>query len=313
MAAVAAGYRIPVGIEFTAAPPMVRWQSSDGSRFTEPFFDDTLRRLRRTHEPSVGRGVLREAWPGPPPPLPPLAIIFHTSRCGSTLVSRMLAALPDHLVVSEARVFDDILRGPRLAGAAQVADGDRWLRHAAAAFVASQAVPPGRLVIKLDCWHIFALPRVRRAFPGVPLLFVYRDPLEVLVSLMAQPSLTMVRDVVTPEEIGITRDARDALSREDLAAAILGAFFRQAATHRPLLTPIAYPSLPSGVWTSLPWIAPAGGDVDRLRDAARDDAKRPGTVFEPDSARKRRSASAAVREACARWAAPAYEAWLASV
>ena len=36
------------------------------------------------------------------PGIDPTGFIFHLARCGSTLVSQMLAALPEHIVLSEA-------------------------------------------------------------------------------------------------------------------------------------------------------------------------------------------------------------------
>ena len=312
MAAVAGGYRVPVRIDFTASPPAVRWQAADGSRFTEPFLDDALARFRRA---AGGRDPLPatplDSWSGPAPARGPDAIVLHVSRCGSTLLSQMLAALPDHLVVSEARVFDDLLR-TRASGVDDAAR-ESWLRHAAAAFAASQAVAPRRLVIKLDCWHVFEIARVRRAWPGVPLLFVYRDPLEVLVSLMRRPSLTLVRGTVTPEEIGITRGECDALSQVEHAAAILGAFFREAAEHREHLVPVAYTSLPDAAWEAFPGAPFTPEDTRALRRVSEADAKSPRRPFVPDSVTKRAEATDAVRAACARWAAPAYEAWLASI
>lgn len=312
MRLVIADWRVPIRVAREAEGLRVFWQRGDGARFTEPFFDDTVRRLRGARQGDMLPPTPLDAWRASPD-LPPVALIFHVSRCGSTLVSRMLASLPDNLVVSEARVVDDLLRGWRADPSIGDATRAAWLRNAVAAFAASQATPPARVVLKLDCWHIFDLPLVQQSFPDAPLVFVYRDPLEVLVSLMAQPSLTLVRGTVSPAEMGVSRAERDAMSREDHAAAILGAFFRHAARHRAWLAPIGYPALPAAVWTSLPWIAPDGGDVDRLRDAARADAKDPGAAFAPDTARKRASASPAVRDACARWAAPAYEAWLAAI
>ena len=38
------------------------------------------------------------------------------------------------------------------------------------------------LFVKLDSWHTLALPLFRRAFPSVPWVFLYRDPVEVPVS-----------------------------------------------------------------------------------------------------------------------------------
>src|SRR6266542_3419017 len=47
-----------------------------------------------------------EAQPG----LSPSGFIFHMSRCGSTLISQMLAALPQNIVISEAGPIDSLLR-----------------------------------------------------------------------------------------------------------------------------------------------------------------------------------------------------------
>ena len=42
--------------------------------------------------------------------LAPSLFLFHVSRCGSTLISQMLAALPQNVVISEAGPMDAILR-----------------------------------------------------------------------------------------------------------------------------------------------------------------------------------------------------------
>ena len=306
-------YRIPAGIDFAVRPPQLRCLAGDGERFSEPFLDDTLSRLRRA---AAGR------LPASTMPLDlfarsggstrPAAFILHVSRCGSTLLSRMLAALPAHLVVSEARIFDDILRAQEPVPGMAPDWRDACLASAVELFAASQAVPPQRLFIKLDCWHLFELERLRRVFPGVPLLFVYRHPLEVLVSLMQRPSFTLVRGTVTPEEIGVTAEQRDAMPPEVHAAAILGAFFRQAARHRAQLVPVPYEALPSLVWSDFAGLRFSPQETAALRLAAEADAKQPQDRFVPDAERKRAAASHAIRSACAQWAEPAYERWRSS-
>lgn len=298
-------WAVPSRLIDTAGGLAVEWRISDGGRFAEPFFEETLTRLRR-----AGRGTLQTSLPTlDAGGAEPAALIFHVSRCGSTLLTRMLAALPEHLVVSEAPIIDDILRRT------PEADDDQriaWLRGAAGAFVRSQAEPPARLIVKLDCWHIFQLPLLRRAFPRTPFLFVHRDPVEVLVSLMAMPSVTLIRDTVTPAQLGLSAAERDGLSREAHAAAILGAFFREAAAHRAALTAIAYRDLPEAALTALPGVAFRAEEQARMRAAALQDAKAPGQAFVPDAERKRREASPEMLAAAERWAAPAYEHWLAS-
>ncbi len=304
---------VPARLVRVEGATQVEWVFTDGLPFTEPFFEQTLARLTRTNpanrpdrRPRGALATLRHTASA----VAPAAIVFHVSRCGSTLVSQMLAALPSHIVVSEAPVLDDILRAPRHDPT--VTDDDRIasLRGAIAAFAYPKTPHESRLFVKLDCWHIFHLPLVRRAFPGVPLVFVHRHPLEVLVSLMRMPSMTLVRDVVTPTQLGLTAVERDALAPEAHAAAILGAFFRAATGHRAALVPVAYEQLPGFIWESFPGRDFSPDERALLQAAGSRDAKNPGQRFTADSATKRREASPALLAACARWAQPAYQAWL---
>ena len=288
----------------------IEWFADDGARFTEPFFEETLARLARL--PGNARrarrrtpaDALREIAPG----MPPTAFIFHVSRCGSTLLAQLLAAVPANRVVAEAPVIDDILRAPRLDP--RVSDEDRiaWLRGAVAAL--GQRAGADRFFVKLDCWSLFELPLIRRAFPGVPCVFVYRQPLEVLVSLLRQPSLTLVRGTVTPAQLGLSETERDSLPAGEHAAAILGAFFREARERRGELWPVAYEQLPAFAWEAMPGFAPTAAERTVMQAASLRSAKNPAVPFAPDALAKRREASPALRAASARWAEPPYARWL---
>jgi hypothetical protein len=289
-------HALPARIVDTPDGPRVEWIEGDGERFAEPFFEETLRRAKRGGGAVTTTGL--EALDGD---AAPDALVFHVSRCGSTLASQMLAAVPEHLAVSEAPVIDDILRLD-VDQARRIA----LLRGAMAAFARSQAQAPGKLFVKLDCWHLFQLPLMRRAFPDTPMLLVWRDPLEVLVSLMRMPSQTLIRGVVTPGQLGISEAARDALIREENAAAILGAFFREAAARRAWLTSVAYPDLPGALPGALPFDAET---TAVMLAAAGRDSKSPGQAFTPDAARKRAEATPAMLAALERWTTPHFERW----
>lgn len=304
---------VPYRLDYREGAPQVEWIVTGGERFTEPFYCDTIRRLARGNRAVNADGVRRRTplstlsaiAPGPSP----AAIIFHVSRCGSTLVSRMLAALPNHCVASEPPIVDDLLQTARHIPASTDEERIAWLRGAVAAIGAAHD-GGGRQFLKVDCWQIFSLPLIQRAFPGVPLLFIHRHPVEVMVSLLAQPSLTLVRDVVTPAQLGLSLAERDALSPEEYAAAVLGAFFRMAAEHRAALVPVAYEQLPSFVWESMPGIAFTADEKAELQATAAVDAKNPNRPFTPDAQEKRRRASAAILEAFANRAEPHYQRWL---
>lgn len=304
---------LPFRLDPDAGEPLVEWIASDGSRFTEPFFEQTLARLRcgnpansREHRLRTPLGALCDADPG----VPLGAFVFHVSRCGSTLLAQMLASLSRNVVVSEAQIIDEILQLNRRMP--EVTDDDRiaWLRGAVNALGQRPAGGGERLFVKLSSWHIFSLPLIRRAFPGVPMLFAFRNPLEVVVSLMRMPSLSMVRDTVTPGQLGLTVSARDALLREEHAAAVIGAHFRAALEHRRALFPVAYEQLPESVGRGIPGCSFTGEELRQLQAAALSDAKNPDRHFTPDTAAKREGASPAVLAAVKRWAEPHYTRWL---
>lgn len=291
----------------------VAWIATDGLGYTEPFFDETLRRFRRL--PANRGRELRttpldalEGIAGPEPD----AFIFHVSRCGSTLLAQMLAALLHHTVLAEPPLVDEILRLPRVRPETTDAERVAWLRGAVAALARPRAATSQRLFVKLDCWHIFDVPLVQRAFPRTPLIFLHRHPVEVLASLTRQPSMTLVRDTVLPEQLGLTRAERDALSPVEHAAAILGAFYRAAHEQLGRLRAVDYTQLPAFVWKALPGCAFDAKERALLAAAAQRDAKNPGEDFQPDSARKRAGATPELLAAAERWTLPHYAAFLAA-
>src|ERR1044072_3432527 len=101
---------VPVQIKWQQPRPFVEWCYVGARPLTQPFFDQTIQNLifppfnllfrRRTPiETLLARYEIK-------PGLQPTGFIFHMSRCGSTLVSQMLRALPHTIVVSEASLID---------------------------------------------------------------------------------------------------------------------------------------------------------------------------------------------------------------
>lgn len=116
--------------------PVVEWCWTDDLPFADPFFVQTIERALRSPFSLLFRretpiGELDELEPG----LEPNGFVFHVSRCGSTLVSGMLASSPRHLVLSEPLPVDHVLR-------ARASDDERvkWLRW----MVSALGVAPDR-------------------------------------------------------------------------------------------------------------------------------------------------------------------------
>jgi hypothetical protein len=287
-------------------PPIVRWCFTEGVQFDEPFFEQTIDRclldpFRLLFWRETGIDPLAELAVDAPG-LEPAGFIFHMSRCGSTLVSRMLASLTNVLVVSEAAPIDAVLR------AAEV----QWLRWMVSALGQPRRSGQTRLVVKLDAWAIFALPLVREAFPGVPCVFVYREPVEVVMSHLSRRGYHTVPGTMSPEGLGLPEGMSESLTPEEYIAAVLGSICNAAVAgvRGGALTLLKYDSLPAAVEARVaPLFGIEVGPAARVAfaRAAGKDAKNPYLPFVPDAGDKQRRASARTREAVDIWLRPAYE------
>jgi hypothetical protein len=295
--------------EGSEAAPLLEWIHTGGRRFVEPFFEDTVRRL--AYAPSAeqfrrqtGMEEL-EAWAGEHhPALPPTGFIFHLSRCGSTLISQMLAAVARNRVLSEPPPLDDCLR---LQFRRSDIPEDRlvaWLRALVSA-LGQPAAGERHYFIKWDCWHTHQLDLIRRAFPRTPWIFLYRDPVEILSSQLRMPGIWTVPGTLEKE---LTGGADSRGGREEFCAQLLAGICRATIGQRATL--VNYTELPDAVCPRLAayfGVEYSTSEVQGMLAAARFDAKSPGLAFEADAEAKRRAASPRVREASARWVDGLYQ------
>ncbi len=181
---------IPSRITWPDGVPSVEWRWLGKRRLTEPFFNDTLNRAVRNpftllfcHKTPIGTLQSRaQIRPG----LRPAGLIFHISRCGSTLVSQAFSASTENVVISEAPALDSLLRGGTQADPEQRI---AWIRWIVSAMGQQRTGQETRCFIKLDCWHVPYLRLLQKALPEVPWIFLYRDPVEVLSSHEGVPAL----------------------------------------------------------------------------------------------------------------------------
>src|SRR5271156_3977676 len=101
----------PVRLDFGGPAPAVDWADLSALRFLEPFFDETVARWASGPgaQPLVRTGLDALAALDGEPSLDPAGMIFHLSRCGSTLVSRLLGTLPGVVVVAEPSPLNALL------------------------------------------------------------------------------------------------------------------------------------------------------------------------------------------------------------
>ena len=307
---------VPIRIYLEDSRPMVDWCYLGTQRFRKPFFDETIdlvlrqpfHMLFRHQTPIETLTELQDVQPG----LPPSGFIFHLSRCGSTLLSRMLAALPQNIVISEADPIDTVLRLHRRDP--HVTDDQRvdWLRGLISAFGRQRNPEERNLFIKFDSWSVLDLPLVRRAFPTTPWLFVYRDPVEVLVSHALQRGRQMLPGVLEPSLLGLEISEINPARLDEYCAKVLGRFC-QAAVEEAWIDSsrvVNYRELPEAVFTSIAKLFGASyteDEIERMRAVTAYHAKQPNFMFTEDSVSKQQIATTDIRALAEQFVRPWYE------
>ena len=193
---------MPFRLRHSVSGLRVDWCYMGGRRLADPFFDQTVNQCFRhpanvlfQHEtPMSALGELHERSVG----LAPSGFIFHASRCGSTLVSQMLAALPENVVISEAGPVDAVLRSQMRNPAISEEQRVLWLRWLLNALGQRRFAAEKRFFVKFECWQVLLLPLIRRAFPDVPWIFLYRNPVEVMVSHQNRMGPQMIPGALEP-------------------------------------------------------------------------------------------------------------------
>ena len=301
---------IPFRIRADAGRHMTDWCYLGEDVFDDPFFEQTIQRcLRKPFNQLFGQETPIETlldWRDVQPGLTPTAFIFHGSRCGSTLFSRMAAVLPRTVVISEAAPIDDVLR-------ARVPDSQRieWLRALLSALGQPRRGDERHLFVKFDAWHAIDLSLVQRAFPDVPSVFLYREPAAVIASQMRMPGLHMVPGMLDPSVIGLDPPRVLQLDREEYCARMLSALYAAAlaagAGGRVML--MNYTQLPEAASLQLlEWCGRTASHDARegLHGVAQFDAKTPSLPYDATDVSTRPAPSQRAIDMAARFVGPQY-------
>ena len=297
------GY-LPIDVKWVEAQAQIDWCLVADTKFTASFFSETIQQcLRRpfnlAFRPRTDVDALITCARSQDC-LSPSGFIFHMSRCGSTLLAQMFAAVAQNLVLSEAPPIDRILAAKRFNPNLCEQEHIAMLRAMMLSLGQRRRPELNRYIIKLDSWHVSHLELIQRAFPDVPWVFLYRDPLEVLVS-----NLDHLAGATSPgsaEHLPPGVDVLDALTMpvEQYVSLVLAHICRGALTQKnnPLGLFVNYQDLPN---VALPkilqhfQIQPSADELAQMQQQTRFHAKQKRESFSPDSERKQREASDAAR------------------
>ena len=304
----------PVRIHFSGSAPVVDWADLSAERFVDPFFDHTFARWASgpRARPLVRTGLEALIALDSEPSLEPAGVIYHLSRCGSTLVSRLLGTIPGVVVVSEPAPLNALLGlDPGRVDEAALVSAVRLLVRALGR---CRHGDERRLVLKCSSWNIRRRAVLAAAFPETPWLWVQRDPVRILASLLAQPPGWLGVEAAparTARLFGLDPAAVPAMARTEFAARALGAMLEAAATERAQRLCVDHGDLPAAVWQR---VAPhfgiqvdaavVEGMIEQARFYSKESAPR---IFSGDAA-ELRPVTAAMREAARRFAEPGYRA-----
>ncbi len=304
----------PVRVGWPAGQAQIEWCNLGAERFTDPFFEQTLARVFRDPARLLFRRVTPmealEPFAVDPAGPRPSGFIFHWSRCGSTLLAQMLAALPQNVVVSEAPPLDQVLgaqRYNRWVGHDQRVAWFRGMLHA----IAQRRHPSEQHVfVKFDSWHILELPLILEAFPDVPWVFLYRDPVEIMVSQHRTRGTQMIPGVVDARLFDLDLAALTRMTLDEYGARVLYRIAAAASTYLPLGHGrlVNYTELPNVVDSLGRFFGGEWAPADRLRMAsvATRNATTPALPHADDTVAKQREASADIRRLAGEWLSGIY-------
>jgi hypothetical protein len=301
---------MPVSAEREKDNLLIHCATLTGTDFIDPFFCETVNRLAATtniRQIRLTKDSLSKKKHFSPFLLP-IGVIFHMSRCGSTLLAQQLRSIDGCVVYSEPTAVNDVLMPPwenwseeSICGALKVVF--QMLGHAA------QGKP---YVIKFRSWNTLFAETLLRLLPGVPWTFLVRDTIEIAVSALKKPP-TWVRTFQSNCNpflslkcpIGFPQD-----TLEDYIAGMLAAFIANVGQIPPKGgCVVPYDELPQAAWVKL---APHFGlhlntdDLVEMRHTASIYSKDPARKqkFLADSAIKQASASQSLRAALRRRTIP---------
>lgn len=126
----------------------------------------------------------------------PSGFIFHVSRCGSTLVGKALARLPEHVVINQGgplqRGFWAYLTDDWRKDAEPSARNLKMFKNLVFAMARQRRPEQSTAFVKFISWNALYIDFVTRAFPDIPSIFMYRDPVEVIASVMKETTAALV-------------------------------------------------------------------------------------------------------------------------
>lgn len=314
---------MPVDAVVVNGRPGLAWMDMTGVSLAEPFFQQTIDKLKAEqparHELFAEFDTLVQLEKSLDS-VSPSGFIFHSSRCGSTLLANACRAIEGSIVLSEPAAVDKLV-------ARFITDVDHhskatlysvFLRAVVSALGQKRTGNERHLFVKFAACSVSQIERIRRIWPNVPWVFLYRDPVETIVSNMQNPP-PWLHDEDHRVLASITNTSPDEVAKmraEELCARSIGSFFATAyeahriANDRALLLNYTQLSL-TEIANVLKFfgVDPAAAEMETIARQTQKYSKAGSGErgFVADAEAKQLAATDLVREMAERWAADSYQ------
>ncbi|GER08727.1 hypothetical protein GCM10007972_25700 [Iodidimonas muriae] len=245
----------------------------------------------------------------------PSGFIHHISRCGSTLTAKALARPNGHMMISQGGPLQRGFWAHITKDWTRPAEPDektlRRLRTLVLAMTRPRCGDEHRAFVKFISWNVVYVDLIAAAFPDVPALFLYRDPVEVIASVKRDTTAALLTRGTDQGAFltGLPREKGAELSDVDYLTACYARYFEVVEDAKCNLSLVNYRDLGPHSFTR---VAEQGLDLclkedDRLamleqfRYHSKDDSN--SSTFSDDRAAKQAALSederARIEETCA--------------
>ena len=310
---------LPVDAVVVNARPGLWWMDMSGMSLAEPFFQQTVERVRTENQREelftefdvlLRLEKLFES-------VQPTGFIFHSSRCGSTLLANACRAVDGSIVLSEANAIDKLVArfftdAPE--GSVKESLYSVFLRGAMHALGQRRLGNEQHLFVKFAACSFAQIHHVRRIWPRVPWVFLYRDPIETIVSNLADvpPWLLDPDRRILASIIGVAPGEVASMKLEELCARTIGSLYSLAesvANDNCLLLNYSQLSVPviSNVLRFFN-VVPTTEDMETIERGSGNYSKESSATcaFVADAEVKQQTASALIRAMADKWASGPY-------
>jgi len=167
----------------------------------------------------------------------PSGLIFHISRCGSTLLGKALARTPKHIVINQGgplqRGFWAWLTDDWKTETQATPENLAMFRRLVGAMTRPRTGIETASFVKFISWNALYMDFVHKAYPGLPSLFLYRDPVEVIASVLKETTAALLAKGTLEAEFltGLPPEENNAIANVDYLARCFARYFQTALDH----------------------------------------------------------------------------------